>query len=109
MLALGPLLLLLAFLPSVSYMGHWGQLIDPMSETEHEAAEHAGHCHIGVATCSDQPLPPDLSVTPALVRFAEPVMTWLALESDQQRWRDHTVAPPTEPPRAGGTGSETFV
>jgi hypothetical protein len=45
--------LLLAVLPNVLYVGHGGLLggqTDILSETE--AAEHASHCHLGPKQCS---------------------------------------------------------
>jgi len=100
-LAAGPILLLLALAPSVLYVDHWTEYLGlTTSATEEQPLEHAGHCHIGPATCSDQPLPPDLSATPEVVHVVEPELTSVALEESVSTIEEHVVAPPTEPPRA---------
>jgi hypothetical protein len=100
-LAAGPILLLLALAPSALYLDHWAEHVGLISgETEAHPMEHVGHCHIAPANCSDQPLPPDLSATPAVVHVVEPELTSVALEESVRTIEEHVVAPPTEPPRA---------
>ncbi len=100
-LAAGPLVMLLALAPSVLYADHWMEYWGlTASQTEENPMEHIGHCHIAPANCSDQPLPPDLSATPAVVHVVEPELTSIALEEHQVVPQDHIVAPPKEPPRA---------
>jgi hypothetical protein len=60
------LLLLLALLPALAYVGHWDQLLPssataPAAVHQHEAPsepapanEHADHCHEGVEDCGAQ-------------------------------------------------------
>jgi hypothetical protein len=99
-LAAGPILLLLALAPSVLYVDHWTEYLGlTTSQTEEQPMEHIGHCHIAPANCSDQPLPPDLSATPAVVHVVEPELTSVALEESVRTIEEHVVAPPTEPPR----------
>ena len=99
-LAAGPLLMLFALAPSAMYLDHWSEQFGLTSAEEESPAEHAGHCHFGPATCSDQPLPPDLSATPAVVHIVEPELTSVALEEADMTTQEHVVVPPTEPPRA---------
>ena len=100
-LAAGPTLLLFALAPSVLYVDHWAEHAGLVAgETEENPAEHIGHCHIGPANCSDQPLPPDLSATPAVVHVVVPELMGVALEESVRTVEGHVVAPPTEPPRA---------
>jgi hypothetical protein len=99
-LAAGPILLLLALAPSVLYVDHWAEYWGlTASETEENPMEHIGHCHIAPANCSDQPLPPDLSATPAVVHVVVPELMSVALEESVSPTEEHVVAPPTEPPR----------
>jgi len=53
------LILLLAVLPNVLYLGHWpipGIAGEPRQiHSEAEAQQHAAHCHLGPSTCTDQP------------------------------------------------------
>ena len=99
-LGAGPLVMLLALLPGLLFIDHWGQYAGLIPVEEENLAEHAGHCHLNIGTCSDQPLPPDMSVTPAVVHVVEPELTLLALEDHLQRLSGHIVVPPTEPPRS---------
>lgn len=60
LVAVGSLLiLLLAVLPNVLYLGHWpipGMASDVHQfQSEAETREHAIHCHLGPSQCSDQP------------------------------------------------------
>ena len=99
-LAAGPVLMLFALAPSVMYLDHWSEYVGSSAVQEEDASEHAQHCHIGPATCSDQPLPPDLSATPAVVHVVEPELTSVALEEADMTTQEHVVVPPTDPPRA---------
>ena len=101
LLGVGPLVLLVALAPSALYLDHWMDYLGlTTSDAEDAPLEHAGHCHFAPASCSDQPLPPDLSATPELVRIEEPELTSTALEEHQITTEEHVVAPPTEPPQA---------
>ena len=99
-LAAGPVLMLFALAPSVMYLDHWSEYVGLSAAHEEDASEHAQHCHFGPATCSDQPLPPDLSVTPAVVHVVEPELVSVALEEARTTTQEHAVIPPTDPPRA---------
>jgi hypothetical protein len=100
-LAAGPILLLLALAPSVLYLDHWTEYLGlTTSQTEEQPLEHSGHCHIAPGNCSDQPLPLDLSATPAIVHVVVPELMSVALEESVRTIEEHVVAPPTEPPRA---------
>lgn len=58
----GSLLLLVAFLPTLLFLGHHpGQADDAGASTQHAASshehdEHARHCHADLGSCADQPL-----------------------------------------------------
>ena len=99
-LAAGPLLMLFALAPSVMSLDHWSEYLGIAAVREEDPLEHAGHCHFGPATCSDQPLPPDLSATPAVVQIVKPELTLVALEETDMTTQEHVVVPPTEPPRS---------
>jgi hypothetical protein len=101
LLGVGPLVMLLALAPSVLYVDHWMEYWGlTAGEKEQNPLEHIGHCHIAPANCSDQPLPLDLSATPAVVHVVEPELTSVALEESVRTIEEQTVAPPTEPPRS---------
>lgn len=103
----GSLVLLLAFLPSVLYLGHWGELIDSALDRtavvrSAEAAGpsgHAAHCHAGPASCSDQPVPASVAVIASVVEL--PPIHLMAHESssDALVFSEFILTPPTEPPR----------
>ncbi len=103
----GSLVLLLAFLPSVLYLGHWGDLVDSALdrtavERSAEAVDHSGHaahCHAGPAACSDQPVPAAAAVIASVVEL--PPVHLLARESgdDALVFSEFILTPPTEPPR----------
>ena len=104
MLQIGPLLLVLAFLPSLLYVGHWSELVNyamghPGVEEVTDIEEHAGHCHIGPATCSEQPAPASVSVIPLLIDLPEPELQMTALEEIISILNEIVVAPAKEPPR----------
>ncbi len=55
------LVLILAWIPGISFFGHWSELTAPLGMPvtvshlhESEAAEHVAHCHADVSTCGDQ-------------------------------------------------------
>lgn len=111
-------LLLFAFLPTLVFLGHWGDtlttgplvvghaaaLIDqtPQVREQHaEEAEHAEHCHTNLASCSAQPLPSGLGffvsgdtlLKPPPLRILTP---YLASVTRAGR----LLSPPVPPPRA---------
>lgn len=70
---LGALALLIAFLPTLTFAGHWDDVLADQrierapvsaltnrSSEQAEHAEHAQHCHMNLASCSAQPLPSGL-------------------------------------------------
>jgi hypothetical protein len=103
MLGAGPLIMLLALTPSLLSIDHFGAYFGWIQDSNDSPADHIGHCHLNVASCSDQPLPPNPGAAPAVVNVVEPELTLLALEDYQQRLAGQVVIPPTEPPRAAGT------
>ncbi len=66
------LILLLAVLPNLLYLGHRPLFGDHPIHTEAQAREHAAHCHLGPSTCSGQaPLGQSL-LAPEIPPFSTP-------------------------------------
>lgn len=101
MLAVGPALLLLALMPSLSYTGHWGELFggaaEPENSVEHEA--HEGHCHYGPSSCADQPVPPNFRSFADLIELPRPSLTAFPIEDAAVLPIEFLSPPPVEPPR----------
>jgi hypothetical protein len=108
LVAAGPLLLLLALLPSYLYIDHWGEyLAHAMAhdvEVEESPAEHTTHelhCHYGISGCTEQPAPINGQVMPGLVELARPVLLGIAaLERPAVTLEGVAPVPPTQPPQA---------
>jgi hypothetical protein len=100
---LGPALLLAALLPMFLYAGHWSRFLnEALGRRVHDAdevAEHANHCHLGVANCSEQPVPASVRVIPAVVDAPEPDLSLTPLRGSSVLINEHILAIPTEPPR----------
>jgi len=101
----GSLLLLLAFLPSTGYAGHWGEFTDyAMGRTGHERpadpdhASHASHCH-GTASCSERPQPVGVRISPTVIELPLPSLTDQVVEDEISIVHEFFLTPPTEPPR----------
>lgn len=101
----GSLLLLLAFLPTTGYVGHWGEFTDyVVGRAGHERpadpdhASHASHCH-GTASCSEQPQPIGVRVFPTVIELPLPSLIDHVAEDDVSIYNEFFLAPPTEPPR----------
>ncbi len=116
-----PWLLLVSLVPMLTFMGHWPSTLPipgtdsfisvPLagsgSHDEHSpgsGAEHARHCHGGVASCGDAPAGAGVSLalveTPGTLAVAALGLIALALASWRPR-RSFTVGPELRPPRAG--------
>jgi hypothetical protein len=104
--ALGPALLLLALMPMFSYFGHWSLFTSEAmgygteAEEVEDVEEHAHHCHLGVANCTDQPVPASVRVIPAVIDLPEPELSLSLMLSGSVTLTEHVESPPTEPPRA---------
>ncbi len=105
LLGLGPLVLLLALLPSLLYAGHWAEFLDhalgreDAAEDAGNVLEHARHCHFGPSACSEQPVPYRVQVVPGIVELAGPELPSIALEDSAKPLQEFVVATPTDPPR----------
>jgi hypothetical protein len=100
LLGAGPLALLLALAPAVLYFDHWAEFAGHAQEqSAQEEARHETHCHIGAASCSEQPLPASVSVIPLLIDLPEPELQMTALEEVTSILSEIVIAPPNEPPR----------
>jgi hypothetical protein len=91
----------------LSYAGHWTLLagaaighVSAEAEQEEDVEEHAQHCHLGVANCSDQPVPASVRVIPAVIDLPEPEFSLSLILSGSVTLTEHVQSPPTEPPRA---------
>ncbi|MEX0785689.1 MAG: hypothetical protein WD939_03540 [Dehalococcoidia bacterium] len=98
------MLLLLAFLPSFLYVGHWTDMVNvafgqPGATEAAASSAHEAHCHFGQSTCSDQPVPAEVKVAPTVVEVPKLELTSDALEDSDTILIERFVAPPTEPPR----------
>ena len=101
----GSLLLLLAFLPTTLYIGHWGEFSDytfGRSGNERPAdpdhASHEVHCH-GISSWSEQPQPGGVRIFPTVVELPQPSFIDRVVEGDVSIFSQFFLTPPTEPPR----------
>lgn len=101
-LGAGPLVMLLALAPSLLSIDHVAEDFGWLHESDDSPMDHIGHCHLNVASCSDQPLPPNPGAAAAVVNVVEPELTFLALEEEHPRRYGRVVVPPKEPPRPVG-------
>ncbi len=105
LLRAGSLVLILAFLPSVLYVGHWGQFTDVAlgyTALEREAdahTSHEAHCHLGQSSCSSQPAPVGVQAIGSVVELPKPALFDFATTETLQIVSEFIVSPPTEPPR----------
>lgn len=109
LLAVGPLVLLLSLLPSLTYLDHWGEYIqysvsgpgllgneaDPLEHTAHHT-----HCHAGPSTCADQPVPiGSANGLASVVELPQPELPQVAVEDPTRHLEEVSVSPLTEPPQ----------
>jgi len=111
LLALGPVVLLLAVAPAFLYVDHWGDFIGYAAGRTHatgttsgipnhsEHANHHGHCHFGPAGCADQPALVSSQALPRVVELPSPTLSARPLEDATVSLEEVAVAPPTQPPR----------
>jgi hypothetical protein len=108
--------LLIAFFPTLTFLGHWDEIftasdepvaaaplaaITDLNAELAEQAEHAAHCHTNLASCSAQPLPAGVGLLltqesllgPPPQTFRTPPLDEAVAQSGP------TVAPPSPPPR----------
>lgn len=109
-----PLLLLFAFLPTLTFLGHWHDLLGqappalaPASiivdgaAQRAEAAEHAMHCHTNLGSCSAQPLPAGLGLLATHEALFALLLAYLIgrVRPDAHIAGGRIVPPPSPPPR----------
>ena len=114
-------LLLFAFFPTLSFLGHWdalflgrpgpevtllvasGSAILNVAAQQTEEAEHAEHCHTDLGSCSGQPMPAGTGLfTMREILVRPPAVAIAFLKADVRRLHPLlTITPPTPPPRAG--------
>jgi len=96
-------LLLVALLPALTYLGHWA--IGPLASSESarpgaaESSRHHAHCHLGLATCSDQPAPPNARAFPDLIELPAPNLSARPLEDATAVYHEFVPPPPDQPPK----------
>lgn len=112
-------LLLLAFLPTLTFLGHWDEIFGPadaapapasalfdLTADQAEQIEHSQHCHTDLASCSAQPMPAGVGLfatreallgpLPSLVPAGQPAYL-MALSGPP-------LAPSVPPPRPAPLG-----
>jgi hypothetical protein len=116
------MLLLVAILPSFTFLGHWGLQFDvpgtddyvvlvpgASHEDQHEVGQHENHCHLNAATCTDIPF---TGASPFALLHASVAYlgaTALLLAFALNAWRPSsgaTVDPDLRPPRGGWTKND---
>lgn len=103
----GALLLLLAWLPSLAYLGHWDALASP-AEAHARAHQrgatpdgtHAQHCHGGFDGCSGNEAPAPALTHNLEVGAASTVPTARTLVGDDRALDEHALTPSLPPPRS---------
>lgn len=116
------LLLLVAILPSLTFLGHWALQFDipgtnsyvvvvpgETHEDAHTEHTHEQHCHAGVATCTDVPFtgasPFALMHDSVIYLGASALLIVLGLNTWRPR-QSTTIAPLLEPPRRRGLAAQ---
>ena len=101
--------LVVALLPSLTYLGHWEQLVPPDPVTvylpHHPPSEsdgsHANHCHDGASSCAEQPALASAGLLLAGAEISRPDQPAMATPAENQRAPSGFQASPlTPPPRA---------
>ena len=107
--------LLLTFLPTLSFLGHWSEILGGSQVPQASASvlvdaaaqqadqvDHSRHCHTDLAACSAQPLPAGLGLLATRETLLRPP-SLLSTESADRQTRaslGHTISPPAPPPRS---------
>jgi hypothetical protein len=100
LLGAGHLVLLLSLLPSVLYIDHWVEFINPSAEISKAGlALHESHCHLGSGSCGEQPAPTNLKSLSSIVDLPQPQLLAVAIEDVAPASQETFITPPTEPPR----------
>lgn len=104
-LGAGPVISILALVPSFFYLDHWADYLhgslghEEAAADEAEGVEHAAHCHFGPATCSDQPVPPNMRSFFTFIEVLMPGYKATAIDDSASAPEEHVALIPTEPPR----------
>jgi len=116
-------ILFVAFFPSLSFLGHWGDIFEgslgpdmsiprysgavmfdltaERAATQAEETEHAQHCHTDLGSCSGQPVPAGFGLFVMREVLVRPPAVALAfvLADAQHALPSPAAAPLTPPPR----------
>jgi hypothetical protein len=101
--------LIVALLPSLTYLGHWQQLVPPLASATYLPDQargqadhsHVDHCHEGPASCAEQPVLANASLRPDGGEVRPPAQPVLPARSARELAHvSFPARPPTPPPRA---------
>ena len=102
----GPLLLLLALVPSVLYIDHWAEEHSPIdlgAVNRHSGHidfhSHQAHCHYGPASCSQQAIVTNYDGTPRLIEEPAPALVSTPVVLSTTHLSEFVSDIPTEPPK----------
>ena len=100
------LLILLAWLPTLAYVGHWDAFAGtaPIHRAAHaggpaEDSSHSQHCHAGLDSCADSASAPVPVIAPLGALRAAPEAHVVILPTDAPALVGRSDAPATPPPR----------
>jgi hypothetical protein len=112
-------LLLAAFLPTLTFLGHWNELFAgavvapaqvPVSASamfdltaqQADQSRHAQHCHTNLGTCSEQPMPAGIGLlTTHETLFGPPPSLFPgAPQTEALLLFEHVLVPLAPPPRS---------
>ena len=96
--------LMLAWLPSLTYLGHWEQLVPNAPAVQHSHSQgsdhaHSAHCHDGLASCADHAPAQSPAVGRTLESAPTPPEARVPLTADVAPSAASEKTPPTPPPR----------
>ncbi|MEX1254862.1 MAG: hypothetical protein WEE64_11020 [Dehalococcoidia bacterium] len=76
-----------------------GRALTPAQDADHKT--HETHCHRALASCSEQPAPPNLRNFADLVELPELDLPAVLMEGIERQYSDVVISPPLRPPRLG--------
>jgi hypothetical protein len=108
-------ILLFSFLPTLTFLGHWDEILDggapepspasaiaDFAAEQAEQIEHASHCHTNLGSCSAQPMPAGVGLlaTHEALLGPPPSIFEARLEDGAQAPPGPALIPLLPPPRA---------
>lgn len=103
------LALVVALLPSLTYLGHWEQLVPPDAVTVYPPhqqerqsdAHHSDHCHDGASSCAEQPVLASTGLLLDGTEISGPTQPGLAVSALNERAPSSFQPSPLTPPPRG--------